>query len=537
MKPIVFQKRVEIPGGLWSDKVGGAFQEGDPSKTTFYIEGKCDIKERAGRLRLFFQNISLTKRRVIVSNEAKEAFINTYRSERGIVIVPGEEDTDEDEEERLKRQSDEAHAFEEYVKAQQAKELEVPRLFVYMTKKTPKKRMIDIHKTGSRVFLNSDEEGQFGRERTLGNFEASLKDITDAIEYLGVMVVKMANDKPVTDEPVVYGLVKLQSSRFNRVKTLNALNLTEISETLSKVANQRQQDGGNENNQLRVAEVLKPLSVYSQVASRAWVAFQRDQGEDIDYALFLKMLDYSEVFLVDAQARRLFDAVDMRSEGKISISEFENFLMAYDVLGQASSDLALLDIYDTLKVSPNVAQFGEFGNHDGMDFIGFQESMQMIGAEAPEEEMLKTFCQAGGVKLKDVETAFLSWPKFKKAWSHLCNVDKEFEKRRIKVDRGLLGVNRNRDKLMHMIDEKETAYFDNLNAINGIIEGIKSDRRHRKEEKRHEHAQFKDRLQHEANKFIGKLSAYAIPPGNQYMNSKGANMFFYLYYFGVFFSS
>ena len=511
MNPVVFQKRVDIPGGLWSDKVGGEFQEGDPSKTTFYVEGKCEIKERAGRLRMFFQNITLVKRRVIISDVEKEAFLKTYRTERGIPEPPppGEETKDEDddsEEEKLKQQADLAQAYEEYVKIQQAKDIVIPRLFVYMSRKTPKKRMIDIHKSGSKVLLNGDVDGRFGQERTLGNFEASLKDISDALDYMGVVVVKLAHDKPITEEPIVYGLVKLNSSRFNRVKTINALNLTEISETLAKVANQRQQENGNEKNQLRVTEVLKPLNVYSMVASKAWVAFQREQGDEIDFPLCLKMLDYSEVFLVDAQAKRLFDAVDMRGGEKLSISEFENFLMAYDVLGQASTDLALLDIYDTLKFSPHVPQFGEFGNHDGMDYVGFQESMQMMGVEIAEEELQKTFCQIAGVNPKDIETVYLSWPKFKKAWGNVCNVDKEFDKRNMKFDRGLLGIGRNKDKLLQMIDEKETIYFDNLNAINAIIDGIKNDRRHRKEEKKREHDAFKKGLQREANKFIGMLS-------------------------------
>ena len=511
MNPVVFQKRVDIPGGLWSDKVGGEFQEGDPSKTTFYVEGKCEIKERAGRLRMFFQNITLVKRRVIISDVEKEAFLKTYRSERGIPEPPppGEEtkdDDDETEEEKLKQQADLTQAYEEYVKIQQAKEIVIPRLFVYMSRKTPKKRMIDIHKSGSKVLLNGDVDGRFGQERTLGNFEASLKDISDALDYMGVVVVKLAHDKPITEEPIVYGLVKLNSSRFNRVKTINALNLTEISETLAKVANQRQQENGNEKNQLRVTEVLKPLNVYSMVASKAWVAFQREQGDEIDFPLCLKMLDYSEVFLVDAQAKRLFDAVDMRGCEKLSISEFENFLMAYDVLGQASTDLALLDIYDTLKFSPHVSQFGEFGNHDGMDYVGFQESMQMMGVEIAEEELQKTFCQIACVKPKDIETVYLSWPKFKKAWGNVCNVDKEFDKRNMKFDRGLLGIGRNKDKLLQMIDEKESTYFDNLNAINAIIDGIKNDRRHRKEEKKREHDTFKKGLQREANKFIGMLS-------------------------------
>jgi Fe-S cluster biosynthesis and repair protein YggX len=49
---------------------------------------------------------------------------------------------------------------------------------------------------------------------------------------------------------------------------------------------------------------MKPLAVYSKIAKRAWVAFQKDDDEVIDFNALLKLLDYSEIFLVDAQARR-----------------------------------------------------------------------------------------------------------------------------------------------------------------------------------------------------------------------------------------
>ena len=57
----------------------------------------------------------------------------------------------------------------------------------------------------------------------------------------------------------------------------------------------------------------------------------------IDFDYLLKLLDYSEIFLVDAQAKRLFDAVTFQKtehgDGKMSLSEYENFLIAYDILG------------------------------------------------------------------------------------------------------------------------------------------------------------------------------------------------------------
>ena len=49
------------------------------------------------------------------------------------------------------------------------------------------------------------------------------------------------------------------------------------------------------------------------------------------------------------------------------MSEFENFLMAYDVLGQAPEDILAMDVYDSFKFvnDPNFAEMGIKG--DGMD--------------------------------------------------------------------------------------------------------------------------------------------------------------------------
>jgi hypothetical protein len=48
---------------------------------------------------------------------------------------------------------------------------------------------------------------------------------------------------------------------------------------------------------------MKPLNVYSKIAQRAWTAFQKEDDERIDFSSLLKFLDYSEIFLVDAQVR------------------------------------------------------------------------------------------------------------------------------------------------------------------------------------------------------------------------------------------
>src|SRR5205085_1294771 len=49
-------------------KLQGEFEEGDPSSGRFFVEGKVEVKELSGHLKLFFTDIKLTER-VSVKNK------------------------------------------------------------------------------------------------------------------------------------------------------------------------------------------------------------------------------------------------------------------------------------------------------------------------------------------------------------------------------------------------------------------------------------------------------------------------------------
>ena len=113
------------------------------------------------------------------------------------------------------------------------------------------------------------------------------------------------------------------------------------------------------------------------LANNAWAAFNIPQDEEVTFPTFLKMLDMINIFMVDTQAKRIFDAVDLDKSGEMGMLEFENFMMAYDVIGN-ETDLIILDIYDTFKVEPS-DEFKEFyGNKSGMDYSGFAEACQLL---------------------------------------------------------------------------------------------------------------------------------------------------------------
>ena len=62
MIPIIEKRRTTIPGGTWTPKVGGIFEEGDPKKTAYLIKGSAEIRDRGGQLKLFCKGIKIEKR-------------------------------------------------------------------------------------------------------------------------------------------------------------------------------------------------------------------------------------------------------------------------------------------------------------------------------------------------------------------------------------------------------------------------------------------------------------------------------------------
>jgi hypothetical protein len=46
------------------------------------------------------------------------------------------------------------------------------------------------------------------------------------------------------------------------------------------------------------------------------------------------------------------EQVDLGHDAQMGMSEFENFLIANDILGSAGLDLAVLDVFDSLKSLP-----------------------------------------------------------------------------------------------------------------------------------------------------------------------------------------
>ncbi len=175
MKPLVFHKRTQISGGLWTPKLGGEFQEGgDANSNKHYVQGRAEIKELNGSLRIFFEDVKIIQRPIILSEDVKNQLTQQYREQKkvesksklALLTVTEEDEPEETDEEKEKRLAREKIDLDIIFRNETRKQIPLPKLFVYLSKKKPRSRMSDVHKTGSKVYIIGSKDGMFGLEDT-----------------------------------------------------------------------------------------------------------------------------------------------------------------------------------------------------------------------------------------------------------------------------------------------------------------------------------------------------------------------------------
>lgn len=127
--------------------------------------------------------------------------------------------------------------------------------------------IIIIHSKGSKIHLLSNKDGLFGRDGTTDTFACSLKDIPDALAYQGLVILKLPQDPPKTEDSIIFGLSKFDSARGKKSKTADAIDIAEVGLILSKIIESQNPDHSKQN---KVEKSIKPLSFYRHIADKAW---------------------------------------------------------------------------------------------------------------------------------------------------------------------------------------------------------------------------------------------------------------------------
>jgi Leucine-rich repeat (LRR) protein len=499
MQPVIAPKRVLLDGGTWTPKVAGTIEDGNVD-APFVFEGKIEIKELGGHLKMFFHDVVDVKKKISLTEEETETIEKQYDLEfeqKLMKLMENGEDIPTHEQALETRNVEVAALLKAALDAKNDEVVLPSRLFVYLARRKPKTKMNDIARSGTKVHLPADNgSGCIALKGSKGSFQASLKDVPDALAYQGCVIVKMPGDLPKTEQPLVFAVCRFQSAKSIKIHSVSQLGISDLNDVLSRLLKDADP---STRGPTKATDAIKSSSYYSHKAKNAWAKFHKDLDDEVEFDVFLKMLDSVDIFLCDAQAKRIFLAVDVDGSGEMGVSEFENFLMAYDVLGQAGADLAALDIYESLKMMPS-AEFGEFSNHEGLDLSGFMEASEMLGLRegVEEEDLLRAF---GNGKKKDLDKLFLNHVDFKKAWLKVADLSTEFIKRGLKYDPSPMAQARARERLNRIITDQEDAYLDNLKKINDIVENVKKDRRQKKDDKKRDKGAHKEAMLHNAAKF------------------------------------
>ena len=309
MKPLIVAERVSAPNGLWTPSLTGAFKEGNAT-LDYFITGKAHVKELNGHHKLFFTDIKLEQRHFMKAAAKKAEQDDDANSETSSDHGAGKL-ADDDEPEVLVK--------------------DLPPLYVYLSTLKPKSRMVDIHQRGANVFIKSNREHLFGRAGSLGDFAVSLKDIPDIHSYQGLVVIKKPEDAPATDEPMVYGYVRFMASQKRKINSMESLHLSEMANEMNRalrgVDETRPRTPPGKKSMKRPVNVqhevgkiapkkfgenVKSVSYYRKQVERAWTKFELEEDAEVPFEMALKILDFLNVFIVDVQAERIFNAVDLQ---------------------------------------------------------------------------------------------------------------------------------------------------------------------------------------------------------------------------------
>jgi leucine-rich repeat protein SHOC2 len=604
MLPLVCYDRLERPEGLWTSKLSGQFVEGEIS-TKFYVEGKVEIKELGGHLKAHFQQIKLIVRGVQQFDKKKK---KGGDDDDDVSLTESSSSEDEKDKEKTEQTVGEIG--------------KLPKLHIFMTTKKPKKRMMDAHKTGAQIKISDVPDGVFGNDKVISNYEAAIVNVADIFAYQGIVVLKLPQDEPATEEPIIYGFIRLHSFRSVQIKTLDALHLNDLNDMLSKLTSLEEIGSVSLALSSHSKRLIKPLHYYRTLAAKTWTKSGKANDDLINFEELRKLLDLLDLFMLTVQAKRLFDAIDLKKTGKIGLIDFENYLIAKDLLHEVSKEIQLLDVYDSLKTEPmdedlilqrleayaaiieiqeadkkkqdavaslfaetNKEKEGGDGlkspllsprdgvgagvggsgekkpppppvaekkNKDyskpimipgipkpfypkyslvelvknrreelqkankkskrkplGLDYSGFLEAIQVLGyrkkmsEDEDEETMIKAaFCYGGGCKERDLDSKYLTLEEFRKAYVKVCPLEEEFKKRGLKLENSLFSDDRNRERLLRIMLDGEELYLNNLSKVVPHIENMKSEQRQKKDNRKREKQLLKDKLLHEANRFI-----------------------------------
>ena len=443
---VLAPERSTIDGGLWTTQKYGELKEGDPRLAPSYVTGRVELRQLRGLYKLSFFDVAVRHRRKVEEDSSSE---------------------DED-----------VQAAFAAGKAREKKKFHL-NLRVYLSKKNTKKRMADIEETGFHLKHDIGESSYVCvDQKTLGDFELSLKDVKDPMDYKGIVIGKGAMEYPVSDEPVVFAFVRFIDDRPALPSTETALGLVANQDIMDRMAAAKSTS----------QKGLKSIKFYSRNARRAWEDLGKVEEAQMNYTEFKRALDLLEITVLEPRALRLFSNCDLDKSGEVGITEFEFALMMND----AAKDYGMNAL--------NAFYMFDIDQSGNIGMIEFKQCLKALNAYPKgkakdgrtEEEDADHQAEEIFRKNDKDKSGEMSFDEFKKVWVKCVDSAYELTKR---GDKNVMPVGKvmgrvarkvNEARLLDLIQGEEKQEMDDMNSVYERVNQIRIKKRNRQDERRRE---------------------------------------------------
>lgn len=127
---------------------------------------------------------------------------------------------------------------------------------------------------------------------------------------------------------MVYGYVRFATAQTQRLRSIEFLQLSEMINVMNRalrgVDEARPATPPGQKSQksslsasmkappAKFGDNVRSVSYYRKQVERAWAKFELGEDDEVPFETALKMLDFLNVFIVDVQAERIFNTVDLQ---------------------------------------------------------------------------------------------------------------------------------------------------------------------------------------------------------------------------------
>ncbi|KAG5181929.1 hypothetical protein JKP88DRAFT_245855 [Tribonema minus] len=321
-----------------------------------------------------------------------------------------------------------------------------PKLYCYLTKKKPKARMADLEETGFLLLMDSSSDGSICQAPAYGSFDQSLLHVPSASEYCGAVIVKRAQDAPVTEEPVVLGFARLLQQRRPLVAAAAALGMQDDKDRVQRFDATKTDTAPATKKSDK--ELMRDVKMYARTSKMAWQALcVQVHFSHNSHMYLIQGLDQLNIVVLESRALRLFQQCDLQGTGRIGLTEFEaamvlggsrpkrNDASNADLAHDPLNEVALLALYNKMLPSP----YGE-----------------------------------------------MAYEHFKQAWLELVDVEAELRLRGLDhaIRTGFRSVKRNKAALIEAVEQADADELKEWSSVRSRIEGVRQQARFKREEKR-----------------------------------------------------